>query len=89
MKFRRKLKALGLGNIAVRKYAVPTSAWPPGKQLQKVGTMMTANISGAIDVITLPLFSGVLGWSEQAVESLLIDVQKDVSDTSLHGFFTL
>lgn len=87
--FRRKLQLAGFRNVAVRKYAVPTNAWPPGKQLQRIGTMMTTNVSNVVDVITLPIFTGVLGWTQPDVESLLADVQRDVGDTRLHAFFTL
>ncbi|KAI8952413.1 hypothetical protein F4801DRAFT_230359 [Xylaria longipes] len=68
---------------------VPVNPWPPGKQLQKIGTMMALNINTILEPMSLPIFTGVLGWSPDALESLLIEVRKEIADVKMHAFMTL
>ncbi|KAI1500736.1 hypothetical protein F5X99DRAFT_230062 [Biscogniauxia marginata] len=83
------LRKAGFSNITERKYAVPINTWPPGRHVQKMGSMMTTNFLTIIDVLSLPIFTEILGWSRQALESLLVDVKKEVGDPRIHSFMTL
>ncbi|KAI1085556.1 hypothetical protein F5B20DRAFT_575068 [Whalleya microplaca] len=87
--YKKMLLKQGFQEVHERKYAVPINTWPPGKQLEKIGAMMTTNFLTIIDVLSLPLFTGPLGWTQEALESLLVDVRKDVADTRIHSFMTL
>ncbi|KAI1344185.1 hypothetical protein F5Y15DRAFT_411035 [Xylariaceae sp. FL0016] len=87
--YRSSLRRAGFVNITERKYAVPINAWPPGKSLQKLGAMMMANILDIVDIISLPIFTNILGWSPEALENLLVDVRKEVQDPNIHTFMTL
>ncbi|KAI0603109.1 S-adenosyl-L-methionine-dependent methyltransferase [Biscogniauxia sp. FL1348] len=89
LEYKNVLRKAGFSNITERKYAVPVNTWPPGKQLQRIGTMMTTNFLTIIEVLSLPIFTEILGWSRQAFESLLADVRKDVGDPRIHSFMTL
>ncbi|KAI5926533.1 S-adenosyl-L-methionine-dependent methyltransferase [Camillea tinctor] len=89
LEYKNALRKAGFSNITERKYAVPVNTWPPGKQLQRIGTMMTTNFLTIIEVLSLPIFTEILGWSRQAFEALLVDVRKDVGDPRIHSFMTL
>jgi hypothetical protein len=84
-----KLEEAGFNHITERKFSVPINPWPPGEKLQQLGRMMSANVQGVIEPLTIPIFVGVLGWSEEAAQSLLRQVLKDVVDTEQHSFMPL
>jgi hypothetical protein len=88
-KYKHELKKLGFERITERKYAVPINSWTPNQGLKRVGDLMTTNLLMAIDIITMPVFTQGLGWPQEAVETLLEDVRKEVGDTRLHSFTTL
>lgn len=75
------LQKKGFPVVYERKFAAPINRWPPGKQLDRLGTMMTTNFLSIIDTISLSLFTTSLGWSPKEVESLLRDVRQEIGDT--------
>ncbi|KAI1397355.1 S-adenosyl-L-methionine-dependent methyltransferase [Hypoxylon fuscum] len=83
------LQKKGFPVVYERKFAAPINRWPPGKQLDRLGTMMTTNFLSIIDTISLSLFTTSLGWSPKEVESLLRDVRQEIGDTRMHTFITL
>ncbi|KAI1743903.1 S-adenosyl-L-methionine-dependent methyltransferase [Xylaria scruposa] len=89
MEYKRLLNEAGFKNVTERKYAVPVNPWPPGKQLQRIGSMMALNINTILEPMSLPVFTGVLGWSPDALESLLTEVRKEIADVRMHAFMTL
>ncbi|KAI0544368.1 S-adenosyl-L-methionine-dependent methyltransferase [Xylaria curta] len=89
MEYKRLLTEAGFKNVTERKYAVPVNPWPPGKQLQRIGSMMALNINTILEPMSLPVFTGVLGWSPDALESLLTEVRKEIADVRMHAFMTL
>ncbi|KAI1751502.1 S-adenosyl-L-methionine-dependent methyltransferase [Xylaria castorea] len=89
LEYKRLLTEAGFKNVTERKYAVPVNAWPPGKQLQRIGSMMALNINTILEPMSLPVFTGVLGWSPDALESLLTEVRKEIADVRMHAFMTL
>ncbi|KAI0486769.1 S-adenosyl-L-methionine-dependent methyltransferase [Xylaria cf. heliscus] len=89
LEYKRLLTEVGFKNVTERKYAVPVNPWPPGKQLQKVGSMMALNINTILEPMSMPVFTDVLGWSPDALESLLTEVRKELADVKMHAFMTL
>ncbi|KAK9426759.1 hypothetical protein SUNI508_00286 [Seiridium unicorne] len=84
-----KLEDAGFTNVTQRKFSIPINPWPPGEKLQHLGEMMSINVQGVVDPITVPIFLGILGWTEEAVQALLSQVFKDIVDTNLHAFMPL
>ncbi|KAI0182289.1 S-adenosyl-L-methionine-dependent methyltransferase [Xylaria flabelliformis] len=80
LEYKRLLTEAGFKNVTERKYAVPVNPWPPAKQLQRIGSMMALNINTILEPMSLPVFTGPLGWSPDALESLLTEVRKEIAD---------
>ncbi|KAI1324271.1 S-adenosyl-L-methionine-dependent methyltransferase [Xylariaceae sp. FL0255] len=89
LKYKRALIETGFKNVTERKYAVPMNPWPPGKSLQKIGALMETNIGIILEVMSMPIFAGVLGWSPDAVSGLVAEVRKEISNRNTHTFMTL
>jgi hypothetical protein len=68
---------------------VPVNPWPPSKHLQKQGSMMAMNINIILEPMSMPIFTEVLGWSPDALESLLDEVRKEIADLKMHAYMTL
>ncbi|KAI0805280.1 S-adenosyl-L-methionine-dependent methyltransferase [Xylaria sp. FL0064] len=90
LEYKRLLTEAGFRNVTERKYAVPVNPWPPGKQLQRIGSMMLSNINKILEPMSMPIFTRYLGWSPEAVESLLDEVRKELADVeAMHAYMTL
>ncbi|KAJ8133288.1 hypothetical protein O1611_g329 [Lasiodiplodia mahajangana] len=87
--YKRLLTEAGFKNVTERKYAVPVNPWPPGKSLQKMGTMMAMNINIILEPMSMPIFIKILGWSQEDIESLLTEVRKEIADLQMHAYMTL
>ncbi|KAI1108930.1 S-adenosyl-L-methionine-dependent methyltransferase [Nemania sp. NC0429] len=89
LQYKRLLLDAGFKNVTERKYAVPVNAWAPGKQLQRIGSMMAMNINTIIEPLSVPIFVKVLGWSPDALQSLLAEVRAEIADVKMHAYMTL
>ncbi|KAI1125067.1 S-adenosyl-L-methionine-dependent methyltransferase [Nemania abortiva] len=89
LQYKQLLTEAGFKNVTERKYAVPVNAWPPGKSLQKMGTMMERNINIILEPMSNPVFIQILGWTPDAVQSLLSEVKKEIADLRMHAYMTL
>ncbi|KAI1203250.1 S-adenosyl-L-methionine-dependent methyltransferase [Nemania serpens] len=89
LQYKRLLTETGFKNVTERKYAVPVNPWPPGKQLQRIGSMMAMNINTLIEPLSMPVFTKVLGWSPEALQSLLAEVREEIADVNIHAYMNL
>ncbi|KAI1387973.1 uncharacterized protein F4822DRAFT_298117 [Hypoxylon trugodes] len=87
--YKPMLEKTGFQNIVELKYAIPTNAWAPGKQSQKIGTLQRTNVLQVLDVYSLAIFTQGLGWSKEAIEKLLAETRKDIENTRIHSYTTL
>ncbi|KAI1267315.1 S-adenosyl-L-methionine-dependent methyltransferase [Xylariaceae sp. FL1019] len=87
--YKQLLLEAGFQNVTIRKYGVPINPWPPGKQLQKVGSMMVQNTDLSIEPMSHAILGGVLGWSTDAIDGILSEVRKELNDTRVRNFMTL
>ncbi|KAI0526402.1 S-adenosyl-L-methionine-dependent methyltransferase [Xylaria bambusicola] len=90
LQYRSLLTEVGFKNVTERKYAVPMNPWPPGKSLQRLGSMMNLNVSKILEPMSMPIFTEALGWTPEAVKSLLAEVLKELADADhVHAYLTL
>ncbi|KAH8804360.1 hypothetical protein F5884DRAFT_405558 [Xylogone sp. PMI_703] len=87
--YRPLLQRTGFEGISETKHDAPTNACYPGNRLQKIGNMMTDNWKAIIEPLTMPVFTGALGWTPEQVKTLVDDVRNEIGDTRYHSFMTL
>lgn len=87
--YKNLLEQAGFQNVVELKFAVPTNAWAPGKQTQRIGTLQKTNTLQVIDIYSLNVFTQGLGWTKEALDALLVSVRKDIEDTRIHSYSTL
>ncbi|KAI0115871.1 S-adenosyl-L-methionine-dependent methyltransferase [Nemania sp. FL0031] len=83
------LTEAGFKNVTERKYAVPINPWPPGKSLQRMGSMMEMNINIILEPMSVPIFIDTLKWAPKDLRSLLAEVRKEIADVNMHAYMTL
>lgn len=87
--YKAVLEKVGFERVIETKNGAPTNACYPGKKLQRMGNLMTANWKSVLEPLTMPIFTSALGWTPEQVNALLVDVRREVSDTRYHSFMTL
>lgn len=50
---------------------------------------MAMNINIILEPMSMPIFTEVLGWSPDALGSLLAEVRKEIADVKMHAYMTL
>ncbi|KAK7960290.1 hypothetical protein PG988_011504 [Apiospora saccharicola] len=88
-RYKSILHKAGFRRIHVRKYAVPTNAWPNSKSLQRIGHMQATNFLSVVDILSRDMFVHVLGWTSQEADTLIAQVRHEVQENNLHAFYTL
>jgi hypothetical protein len=75
--------------VVERKYSVPVNAWCRARLWRKIGGMMGDITLRSVESVSFDVLVGILGWSKEAVESLLANVKIDLQNPNIHAFSTL
>jgi hypothetical protein len=81
------LREAGYVNVEERIFKVPIGIWAKNKTLKMIGLYLRTVIFEGLQAISLAAFVKGLGWSQQEMEVLLVDVRKDLSDVTKHTYF--
>ncbi|KAK6212228.1 hypothetical protein QIS74_10182 [Colletotrichum tabaci] len=65
---------------------VPVGEWPKRHDLRKIGAYCKAVIYDGLHAVTIGPYTRGLGWAAEEVEVFLIDVRKDLLNTSIHSY---
>jgi hypothetical protein len=80
-KFEDQIRAQGFVNIR--------TDWPKGEKQKTIGMLTLDNTRQFISGIALSLFTRVLGWSGEAVETFLVEVRKDLENRNNHYYWQM
>ncbi|TDZ16151.1 Secondary metabolism regulator LAE1 [Colletotrichum orbiculare MAFF 240422] len=72
------------GRHVVKK--VPVGPWPKDPKMKKIGEYCRAVIHDGLHAITIGPFTRGLGWSPTKVDDFLVEVQRDLLDSSVHSY---
>jgi hypothetical protein len=81
------LREAGYVNVEERIFKVPIGIWAKNKTLKMIGLYLRTVIFEGLQAISLAAFVKGLGWSQQEMEVLLVDVRKDLFDVTKHTYF--
>ncbi|EFQ34893.1 methyltransferase domain-containing protein [Colletotrichum graminicola M1.001] len=82
----QRLKDAGFINQVHDVRKVPVGEWPKREDLKKIGAYFKAVIYDGLYGITVGPLTRGLGWTAEEVEVFLIDVRKDLLQTSIHSY---
>lgn len=70
-------------------FAVPGNPWPKGDDQKQLGAMQMENILEGIHGMSIKLFTNFLNMSSEAVEALLVEVRKDLTNRNIHFYYPM
>ncbi|RBA11035.1 hypothetical protein FPRO05_14282 [Fusarium proliferatum] len=83
--------ALGAGfyNTNEQRFKFPVGPWPRDRRLREIGAFLGVNFIDGVDAFTAKPFRDHLGWSENEVEVLNMEVRKEAKRREVHAMFDL
>ncbi|TRX96065.1 hypothetical protein FHL15_003207 [Xylaria flabelliformis] len=89
VKYRRWMRDAGFEDVREEVFAVPGNPWAKGEEQKQLGALQMENILEGLYGISISLFTKFLGMSPQAVETLLVDVRKDLMNRNIHFYYPI
>lgn len=87
--YKSQMEEAGFVDIVQEEFKWPMNMWPKDKHFKELGLWTCENITSALSGISLALFTRALGWSVEQVETFLVDVRKEMKDTSIHAYWSM
>jgi len=79
----------GFVNVTHKVVKLPVGPWPKNPALKEIGMLNVTQALEGLEGFTLRLFTGVLGWSVDAIRVLLAKVRKEMKDRRIHMMYNL
>ncbi|OAP59063.1 hypothetical protein AYL99_06361 [Fonsecaea erecta] len=83
----RWVREASFTNVQAVKVPVPIGPWPKDKTLKRMGLVNWTQIFEGLQAVSLRLFLNVLGWTQPELESLLMEVRRDMKNRSIHALY--
>lgn len=83
------VKEAGFTNVQVVKNVLPLGPWPKDRSLKQVGRFNWTQLYEGLQAMSLRIFTRVLGWSQEDMEMLLLEVRNNLRDSRIHAMFDL
>lgn len=80
------LREEGFVDVVEKYYYVPTSPWCKGLKEMTLGIALQQDLLIGLPVIGLPIFTNVLGWTEDQHDELVENARADLLDTNIHSY---
>ncbi|KAI1071379.1 hypothetical protein LB507_011687, partial [Fusarium sp. FIESC RH6] len=88
-KFADMMAKAGFTEIVYMRFKWPTNHWPKDKKYKELGVWNNANITAALEALTVAPFTKAHGWSIEEVQVFLSSVRKDLNDPKIHGYWPI
>ncbi|KAK1246734.1 hypothetical protein MKX08_000536 [Trichoderma sp. CBMAI-0020] len=77
---------VGFVDVHERVYKIPLNGWAKDAKLKEIGKMMELNMQMGLSAFSLGLFNRIYGLTPEQIEVSLVEVRRDVSDSSIHAY---
>ncbi|RDW57376.1 hypothetical protein BP5796_12826 [Coleophoma crateriformis] len=88
-RYKTIMENIGFVNVQAILYKWPQNQWPKDRKHKELGMWMMENTVYGVEGLCLALFTRALGWSKEKVEVFLVDVRKNMKDTSIHAYWPI
>jgi SAM-dependent methyltransferase len=79
----------GFENVVKQVFKLPVGTWAKDKRLKECGLYAQQNFLEGVQGFTAQLFTGLLGWTTEEVESLNAGVRAAARDITVHALFNV
>ena len=76
----------GFQNVKEELFKAPLSPWPADRKYRQLGKYMNIQMMDAIEPYSLALFTRVLKWEPERLQSLLTRVRQDLRNLDYHMY---
>lgn len=84
----RWMREVGFEDIVERIFYWPVSPWAKGEYFKTIAAYLQADLLNGLEGMSLKSI-GLLGWSPDKIREFLVDVRKDILDTSKHAYLKM
>ncbi|KAI8186207.1 Secondary metabolism regulator LAE1 [Colletotrichum sp. SAR 10_70] len=80
------VKDAGFINVKHQTFKMPIGPWPADPHYKDIGMTNLMQVLDGLEAFTLRIFCGVLGWTREEVEVLLLHVRKELKSGAFHAY---
>jgi hypothetical protein len=86
--YKQWMEEIGFEDVTEKKFYWPTNAWAEGAYYKTVAAWWQADLLQGLEAISLKVM-GLMGWEADKIRNFLVDVRRDVRDTSIHAYLSM
>lgn len=83
------MRDAGFIDVKVIKTPLPLGRWPKDEKLKKIGLFNWTQLWDGLQGMSLRMFIDCLGWRQEDLEVLLMQVRNDLKDSKIHALYDL
>ncbi|KFG82526.1 hypothetical protein MANI_028243 [Metarhizium anisopliae] len=83
---KRAYENVGFVDVQQRVYKMPLNSWPKNRYLKQVGLLWGHNLVEGLSAFSYQLLHHGFDRSAEEIEASLVDVRRDLSNTSIHAY---
>jgi Methyltransferase domain len=77
---------LGFEDVVEIRERLPLSPWAKSRRMKYLSLWLQHDMLSGLEAMSMALFTRILGWKAENVREFLVDVRKDMQNTSLHAY---
>lgn len=83
---KRNVTDAGFANVTEIPFKIPIGTWPKDPRLKMIGLYNRSMVHDALYGVAVRPFTHGLKWTVEELEVYLVDVRKELADSSQHGY---
>ncbi|PQE15134.1 hypothetical protein CJF31_00007224 [Rutstroemia sp. NJR-2017a BVV2] len=84
--YKRWLEEIGFVDIVERREYAPMNPWAKGQRNKVLSIWVQRNVLMGLEALSMALFTRILGMEKREVEQLLLAVERDIKDKTIHCY---
>ncbi|GAB1318277.1 S-adenosyl-L-methionine-dependent methyltransferase [Madurella fahalii] len=89
LKYKEQLADAGFRDVVQIEYKWPSNPWPKDRKFKELGAWSYENNVQGLQAASLFPLTNALGWTAAEVETLLVDVRKELKDRKIHAYWPI
>lgn len=83
------MREVGFVDVSIMKEKWPSNTWPKDPHYKTLGMWAHQNSIDGIEGWTIAPFTRALGWKKEEVQVFLVDVRRELKDTTIHAWWPM
>lgn len=88
-RMKQQMEEAGFVNVKILPFKMPIGPWPKDKQLKQSGLYTLVGMLDGVSGLSLRVYTGLLGWTEQQMEELLDQCRTEWKNKNIHWYFPI